>query len=425
MPPEPENVGVPENIGSPAADGAGRRPWLERRIILGVTGGIAAYKSVQLARDLTKLGSDVDVVMTRAAQEFVGPLSFEALTGRPVLSEILAPGHALDHIRLAREADIVCVAPATADFIARAIAGRADDLLAAILLATRAPVLIAPAMNDRMWQHPQTQANVARVRELGYQVIGPATGALAWGEGEGPGRMEETNIILQHIGRVLGAEPIWQGKGVLVTAGPTREAVDAVRVLSNRSSGRMGLSLAAAAWRRGADVVLITGPTQLEIPVGPRIVRVETAEQMAAAVREHLPHADVLLMAAAVADFRPAEPVVGKLKKTSRPDSLALEAAPDVLRVTREQRRPGAVIVGFALETGDGRESARAKLQDKALDLIVLNPADHPDAGFDVATNRVTFLDVAGGEEALPLLGKDEVADAVLDRVRSLLESRT
>lgn len=410
---------------APAAGAAGRRPWLGRRVVLGVTGGIAAYKAVQLARDLAAHGSEVDVVMSAAAREFVGPLSFEALTGRPVLTELLAAGHALDHIRLAREADVVCVAPATADFLARAAIGRADDLLAAILLATRAPVLLAPAMNDRMWGHAQTQANVAHLRTLGYGFVGPATGPLAWDEGEGPGRMEEPPIILQHIGRALGAEPAWRDRRVLVTAGPTREPVDAVRVLSNRSSGRMGLALAAAAWRRGADVVLVTGPTQLPLPAGPRVLRVQTADEMAHAVTEEVQHANVLLMAAAVADFRPARAFAGKIKKDARPAALELEAAPDILHVTRSRRRGDAVIVGFALETGDGRDAARAKLRDKGLDLIVLNPADDKDAGFDTETNRVTFLDAAGGEESLPLLGKDEVADAILDRVRALLESRS
>jgi phosphopantothenoylcysteine decarboxylase / phosphopantothenate---cysteine ligase len=410
---------------SPATHVAGRRPWLGRRVVLGVTGGIAAYKSVQLARDLALHGSEVDVVMSAAAREFVGPLSFEALTGRPVLTDILAPGHALDHIRLARDADVVCVAPATADFLARAAIGRADDLLSAILLATRALVLLAPAMNDRMWSHAQTQANVAHLRTLGYDLVGPATGPLAWDEGEGPGRMEEPHIILQHIGRALGGEPAWRDRRVLVTAGPTREPVDAVRVLSNRSSGRMGLALAAAAWRRGADVVLVTGPTQLPMPVGPRVLRVQTAEEMADAVGDEVQHASVLLMAAAVADFRPAHTFAGKIKKDARPEVLQLEAAPDILHVTRARRRGDAVIVGFALETGDGREPARAKLRDKGLDLIVLNPADEKDAGFDAETNRVTFLDAAGGEESLPLLGKDDVADAILDRVRALLESRS
>src|SRR5438105_2631106 len=254
---------------------APRRPWQGRRIVLGVTGGIAAYKSVQLARDLTQLGAHVDVVLTHSAREFVGAISFEGLTGRPVHENILASGQALSHIRLAREADVICVAPATADFLARAAAGHSDDLLSAILLATRARVLVCPAMNDRMWSHPQVQANAAHVRDkLGYVLVGPATGPLAFDEGEGPGRMEEPSEIIEHIGRALALDTRLLDRKFVVTAGPTREGVDAVRFLSNRSSGRMGYALAAAAWRRGADVTLISGPASLPDPTGVQLERV-------------------------------------------------------------------------------------------------------------------------------------------------------
>jgi len=405
---------------SAAGVASGRPPWHDSNVVLGVTGGIAAYKSIQLARDLTLLGARVDVVMTRAAREFVGPISFEAVTGRPVLTEILAEGHALEHIRLARDASIVCVAPATADFLARAAHGHSDDLLAAILIATRAPVLVCPAMNDRMWAHPQVQANAQRLREIGYHVLGPDTGELAFGEGQGPGRMEEPDTILQHIGRLLGTDTVWSGLNVVVTAGPTREAVDAVRVLSNRSSGRMGFAIAAAAWRRGANVTLIAGPTSVDPPIGPSIVRVESASDMAAAVSDALPAADVLFMAAAVADFRPSAPDTAKIKKHNAPQSLALEAAPDVLQETRGLRAAHAVIVGFALETGDGRDYARTKLREKGLDLIVLNSASEPDAGFDVDTNRVVLI-TNDREEQLPLMSKDAVADALLDLAAALL----
>jgi phosphopantothenoylcysteine decarboxylase / phosphopantothenate---cysteine ligase len=398
-----------------------RRPWRGRRVVLGVTGGIAAYKSIQLARDLARYGSQVDVILTRSAHQFVGALSFEALTGRPVLTELVAAGHALDHIHLAAEADVVCVAPATADFMARAAAGRADDLLAAVLLATTAPVLICPAMNDAMWAHPQTRANEARLREIGYTVVGPASGPLAFGEGVGPGRMEEPDVVLEHVGRALGTVAEWRGRRVLVTAGPTRERIDAARVLTNRSSGRMGFAIAAAAWRRGADVTVVAGPTTAPPPHGPALRRVESAADMADAVREALPAADVLVMAAAVADYRPAEPAAGKPEKGTVPACIPLEATADVLRSTRDARRDGAVIVGFALQTGDGRTRARAKLRDKELDIIVLNRADLPDAGFDVDTNRVVLIHAAGGEETLPLQSKDEVAETLLDRIAALL----
>jgi phosphopantothenoylcysteine decarboxylase / phosphopantothenate---cysteine ligase len=395
---------------------AGRRPWAGRRVLVGVTGGIAAYKVIQLARDLTRLGAEVDVVLSRSARSFVGDISFEGVTGRPVRSEILEPGGALDHIRLAREADVVCVAPATADLMARAAHGRADDLVAAILLATRAPVLIAPAMNDVMWSHPATRQNAVRLAELGYRLVGPADGPLAYGEGSGPGRMEEPTVLIEHIGRALVGETRYTGRRVLVTAGPTREAIDPVRFLSNRSSGRMGFAIAAAAWRRGADVDLVAGPTLLPTPPGPRLHRVETGEQMKAAVRRFLADAELLIMAAAPADFRPRDVAADKIKKESAPDAIALEAAPDILRDTVGDRARGCVAVGFALETGDGVANARRKLESKALDLVVLNQTG-PDSGFDTATNQVTILDRGGEAETLPVLPKDEVAERILDRL--------
>ena len=396
-----------------------RRPWSGRRVVLGVCGGIAAYKVAQVARDLSLLGADVDVVLTHSARAFVGAVTFEGLTGRPVRTELVAPGHALDHIRLAREADVVVVAPATADFLARAAAGRSDDLLAAILLATRAPVLVCPAMNDRMWSHPQTQRNAAHLADaLGYELVGPASGPLAHGEGEGPGRLVDGDVIVQAVGRALGRDAAWQGRRIVVTAGPTREAVDAVRFLSNRSSGRMGFALAAAAWRRGADVRLIAGPTAVAPPTGPTLVRVETAEEMEAAVRMALPGAHALIMAAAVADFSPAEVAAGKIKKGAAPEAIALRAAPDVLAATRDARPPELAVMGFALEAGgDGRAAARGKLAAKGLDLVVLNDATTEGAGFEVETNRVTVLDRDGGEEDLPLQSKDDLAEVLLDRL--------
>lgn len=403
-----------------------RRPWMGRRIVLGVTGGIAAYKSIQLARDLAQLGATVQVVLTRGAREFVGALSFEALTGRPVEPDILAPGNALGHIRLAREADVICVAPATADFLARAATGRSDDLLTAILLATRAPVLLCPAMNDGMWAHPQTRANVAHLRDvLGYEIIGPAVGELAYGEGRGAGRMEEPAVIAEHVGRALGRDPAFTDRRIVVTAGPTRESIDPVRFLSNRSSGRMGFALAAAAWRRGADVHLIAGPTSVEPPPGVRVERIETAADMEAAVTRALPDADALIMAAAVADFRPARVAAEKIKKADAPPTIALEPAPDVLRATHGARPEGLVVVGFALETEDAAANARRKLESKDLDLIVLNDATRPGAGFEVETNQVVILDRWGGETELPLMSKDAVAESILDRIAPLFVPRS
>jgi phosphopantothenoylcysteine decarboxylase/phosphopantothenate--cysteine ligase len=258
---------------------------------------------------------EVDVVMTRAATEFVGPVTVEALTGRRVYTELIAPGHALDHIRLARAAELVVVAPATADFLARAVHGHADDLLSACLLATSAPVLLVPAMNDRMWAHPQVARNVAHAREIGYRVLEPADGPLAAGEGSGPGRMPEPETIVAHAGRWLEAAGPLAGRRVVVTAGPTREPVDPVRYLTNHSSGKMGVALAAAAWRRGAEVTLVAGPLQVAAPHGARVVHVETTAEMQQAVAAALPEADVLVMAAAPADFRPAAVAGEKLKR--------------------------------------------------------------------------------------------------------------
>jgi phosphopantothenoylcysteine decarboxylase/phosphopantothenate--cysteine ligase len=397
-----------------------------RRVVLGVTGGIAAYKSVQVARDLTLLGSEVDVVMTRSAQKFVGPVSFEGVTGRSVASDLFDPGGGALHVRLGREAEVVCVAPATADFLARAAHGRADDLLCTTLLATRAPVVVCPAMNDRMFAHPQVQANLAHVRErLGYAVAGPAEGLLAVGEGAGPGRMLEPWQIVEHVGRALGEDPTLRGRSVLVTAGPTREAVDPVRYVGNRSSGRMGFALAQAAWRRGARVTLVSGPASRPLPEGVDVVLVETAEQMHAAVVDLLPGADVSIYAAAVADYRPDEAAGSKLKRGEVGETLtiALTANPDIAAETGALRKPGSLAVGFALETDELLANARRKLEAKGFDLLVANDATEGGSGFESDTNRVVILDSRGEAEELPLQTKDEVAEAILDRVSRSMEA--
>ena len=403
---------------------APQRPFAGARVLLGVSGGIASYKSAWLARLLTLAGAEVDVVMTPAALEFVGAITFEALTGRPVHSEIFGPGHALDHVKLARAARAIVVAPATADFCARAASGQANDLLTAILLAATAPLLLVPAMNDHMWAHPQTARNVAHLRELGYHVLDPDAGMLAAGEGSGPGRMPEPETIFAHVGWLLEDRTAFAGKRIVVTAGPTREAVDPVRFLSNHSSGKMGYAVAAAAWRRGAEVVLVTGPSELPTPPGVCVVRAETTDAMRDAVARELPNADALVMAAAPSDFRPAVPATSKIKKASRPDSIALTETVDILASTKNARREGMVTVGFALETNDVLSNGRAKLAAKDLDLLVANDATEPGAGFGVDTNRVTMLSRDGTEETLPLLPKAEVADAILDRVARLFSGR-
>jgi phosphopantothenoylcysteine decarboxylase / phosphopantothenate---cysteine ligase len=399
------------------------RPFEGRRILLGVTGGIASYKSAWLARLLSQEGAAVDVVMTRTATEFIAPLTFEALTGRPVHTALVAAGHALDHIKLAKAAHAVVVAPATADFCARAAQGRADDLLAAVLLATEAPVLLVPAMNDRMWAHPQTQRNAAHLREIGYTVLDPEIGALAAGEGSGAGRMPEPETIVAHAARLLD-DASFAGRRVVVTAGPTRELVDPVRVLSNRSSGRMGVAIAAAAWRRGAEVTLIAGPLEVAPPIGPLLLRVESTEEMAAAVRAATANADLLVMAAAPADFRAAAPAAAKIKKGSDAPVIELVPTPDILLDSAPHMRAGAVRVGFALETDDGLANARHKLESKSLDLIVLNSALEAGAGVGSDTNRVTILAKEGGSEDIPLMLKRELADIILDRVAARFHDR-
>jgi phosphopantothenoylcysteine decarboxylase/phosphopantothenate--cysteine ligase len=402
-----------------------QHPYDGRRILLGVSGGIASYKSAWLARLLAKAGAEVDVVLTRAASEFVGAVTFEALTGRPVHTGLFDPGRALDHIRLAKDADAVVVAPATADLMARAATGQADDLLTACLLATDAPVLLVPAMNDRMWAHAQTQANARHLRALGYRLLDPEDGMLAAGEGSGPGRMPEPETIFAHVGRVLERRQALQGRTVLVTAGPTREQLDPVRFLSNYSSGKMGVALAAAAWRRGAEVTLVAGPMSVPAPVGVTHVRVQSTTEMRDAVAERLGSVDLLMMAAAPADYQPSDRAPGKLKKTGATRALELRETPDILVSTREQRRAGAVVVGFALETDDLLANAKKKLDGKGLDMVVLNAANEPGAGFGVDTNRVTIVQRgAPAPEQLPLLDKRDVADAILDRVEVLLDGR-
>jgi phosphopantothenoylcysteine decarboxylase / phosphopantothenate---cysteine ligase len=389
-----------------------------------VTGGIASYKSVWLARLLTQAGAEVDVVMTRAAREFVGAITFEAVTGRPVHSEIFGPGHALDHIRLAREAKVIVVAPATADFVGRAAHGLADDLLTACLLAAESKVLLVPAMNDRMWSHAQTKRNVKQARSLGYDILEPAEGPLAVGEGSGPGRMPEPEEIMSNIGRLLEGESSLAGKRIVVTAGATREPIDPVRFISNHSSGKMGVAIARAAWRRGADVTLIAGHVDIPLPSEINTLRVETVQAMSRSVADILPTADVLIMAAAPADFRPAKAVSEKIKKGRGAPKIELEETEDILKSTISKRKKKSLVIGFALETTDGIANAREKLRSKDLDLVVLNNAKEPGAGFGVDTNRVTVIGRNGKEEALDLMSKTDLAEVLLDRVEQELSGR-
>lgn len=395
--------------------------WADRHVVLGVSGGIACYKSCILARRLTEAGARVDVVLTRSAAEFVRPLTFEALTGRPVHSSLWERGGALSHVRLGQEAELVVVAPATAHLIARMAQGLADDVLTTLLVATAAPVLLAPAMNDEMFAQPQTQANLERLRQRGVTVVGPEVGALAEGPSERPGRMSEPETILAHARRCLRGHGKLAARRVVVTAGPTRESIDPVRVVTNRSSGKMGYRIAEAAWERGAEVVLISGPVALPPPPGVTLRRVESTKELEDAVRRELAAADVLVMAAAPADFRPSSPSDSKRSRVDGALAIPMEPTDDILSATRRERREGSITVGFALETGDALAKGRAKLERKDLDLIVVNDALEPGAGFEHETNRVAILGRDGTPMILPLQSKREVADAILDVVERSL----
>jgi phosphopantothenoylcysteine decarboxylase/phosphopantothenate--cysteine ligase len=393
-----------------------------RHVVLGVSGGIACYKSCTLARRLTEAGVTVDVVLTAAAAEFVRPVTFEALTGRPVLTSLWERGHALAHIDLAKHPDLVILAPATASVLARAAMGMADDLLTTLLLARAdRPVLAAPAMNDAMYANPATTANIATLTKRGWHFVGPEIGALAEGPSERPGRMSEPEAIFAAAERLLGHanSSKWSGKRVVVTAGPTREHLDPVRVITNPSSGRMGYALAEAARERGADVVLVTGPTELAPPAGLATTHVETTEDMQRALQGLVGTADALIMSAAPADYRPKSREAKKRPRAAGPLTVELEATPDILGSLK--RRKGMVVVGFALETGNGLANARAKLQNKALDYVILNDATEPGAGFEVTTNRVTILGRNGTQVDLPLLPKRDVAERILDVVEEAL----
>lgn len=389
-------------------------------------GGIAAYKAVQLARDLTLLGAAVDVVLTEAARNFVAPLSFEGVTGRGALVDLFAVGGAALHVTLGREADCVCVAPATADFIARAASGRASDLLTTVVVASRAPVVIAPAMNDGMYAHPRTRANLAALETRpGYHRVGPATGLLAAGEGSGPGRLADIGEIVDAVGRVLGSRGrgALAGAKVLVTGGPTREPLDAVRYLGNRSSGKTGFALARAAWLRGADVTLVTGPAAVAAPYGVEVVAVETARQMRDAVQAVIDEADAAIFAAAVADYRPGSASRGKVRRSEIGNrwELAFEANPDIAAEAVPCMKAGSVSVGFALEISDLVARAEEKLTAKGFDLIVGNLACEADAGFEADTNRVTILGRDVRARELPRMSKFAVACEILDLIEARL----
>jgi phosphopantothenoylcysteine decarboxylase/phosphopantothenate--cysteine ligase len=390
-----------------------------RELILGVTGSIAAYKAVYLLRELTRLGVSVTVCLSEHAREFVGPLTFRTLSGRPVLTNLFDPQSqdAVEHVALAERADVIVVAPATANLLAKAAHGVADDFLTTLLLAARRPVVIAPAMDGGMWEHPAVVANVATLRARGVTVLEPDAGALASGLA-GKGRFPEPEAIVEAIRRALTPVRDLAGERVLVTAGPTREPIDPVRYISNRSSGKMGYGLAAAALRRGAAVTLVSGPTALTPPPGAVFVPVQTAEEMREAVLHHLAAATLVIKAAAVADYRARHAAPVKIKG-KRDLTLDLTPNPDILAEVAA-RRTGAFIVGFAAETNDVVAHARQKLESKGIDLLVVNDVSQRGIGFDAEENEVLLLDRAGGQKALARMAKADVADAILTHVLAL-----
>lgn len=397
----------------------------DRTVILGVGGGIAAYKGCEVVRLLVKGGASVHVVMTPNATRFVGPLTFQALSGHPVLVDLLSPASeaGYGHLELARRADLLVVAPATANLLARLRAGMGDDAVTTTALACTCPVLLAPAMNTRMWEGPAVQENLAALRARGWHVVGPSSGELADGD-VGEGRLADPVEIVAAAARILGPRDL-AGRRVLVTAGPTREHIDPVRYLSNPSTGKMGFELARAAARRGADVLLVSGPSALRDPDGVRVVRVSTAEEMAAAVLGAAGEQDLLVAAAAVSDYRPRESLPSKKKKTDGPDSLELERTTDILatlgnRLAGQPHSP--VLVGFAAETEDVVQNAREKLRRKHCDLVVANAVGVPGAGFGSDRNRVSLV---GLVDVVEVEGtKGEVADSILDRVVPLVDAR-
>ncbi len=391
-----------------------------KTVVFGVTGGIAAYKAVEVCRRLVDAGVHVVPVLTAGAERFVAKTTFSALASEPVQSSLFDEASPIPHTLLARRADLVVVAPATADFLARYAAGTAGDLLGATLLATRAPVLVCPAMHTEMWEHPSVQENLATLRRRGVEVVPPEAGALAAGD-VGVGRLAEPAAIVEAALGLLGAHGDLAGHRVAVSAGGTREPIDPVRHLSNRSSGKQGHALARAALRRGAEVTLVTTVAS-SLPSHPRlsVVRVDTAAEMEAVMAVEAEKADVIVMAAAVADFRPVAIAPSKLTKDQGIPELVLEKTPDILAGLAARRRPGQVIVGFAAETDEPLARARRKRAAKAVDLMVVNDVSAPGVGFDYDTNAVTIVSAFEDRE-VPLTSKAVVADTVLDQVVELL----
>jgi len=392
-----------------------------KKIVLGVTGGIAAYKAVEVASRLRKLGAEVHVIMTRAATEFVTELTFREITGQPVTTSMWdkVTHWNVEHIALARMAELVLIVPATANFIAKAAQGMADDMLTTTLLATRAPIFFAPAMNSNMYANPVTQQNIQALQRRGWQLIEPASGPLACGT-SGVGRLPEPEQIVAEVEAAASSLASLTGKKVLVTAAGTIEPIDPVRYIGNRSSGRMGYAIAAEAARRGAEVALVSGPSALSEPAGVRTIHIETAAQMRSAVLAEFPACDIVIKAAAVADYRAREVAENKIKKDEDVLTLVLEKNPDILKELGGLKQPGQILVGFAAETQNLLAYAKQKLEKKNLDFIVANDVTKPNAGFNAETNLIKILSRDGRVEEFPLQSKVALAGIILDRVTAL-----
>lgn len=390
-----------------------------KRVVLGVSGGIACYKAVELVRLLVRDGFAVQVVMTRAAMEFVTPLTFQTLSGRPVATETfnLTQESEIGHINLADWAHLFVIAPATANVIGKIASGIADDLLTTVVMATQAPLLLAPAMNIHMYENPIVRENLHKLRRIGYHLMAPGEGYLACGY-EGKGRLPEPSAILEEIKRLLKKKDL-DGEKMLITAGPSREPLDPVRYFSNRSSGKMGYALARAALRRGAEVVLISGPTALEPPTGARFIRVSTASEMRQAVQDAFLWCTAVIMAAAVADYHPVEVSDKKIKRGKGVLEVRLEPNPDILKELGANKN-GRILVGFAAETEKLIANAEKKLRGKNLDMIVANDVTAEGSGFDGDTNIATIVDRRGLSRALPLMSKEELADHIYDHLLGL-----
>jgi len=395
-------------------------PLRDKQIVLGICGGIAAYKAADFLRLLVKCGANVRVVMTRAAQAFVGPVTFEALSAHPVWTELFrgSDGGALKHIKWADEADAAVIIPATANMIGKIAHGVADDPLTTLVLALRAPILVCPSMNVNMYENALVEENIERLRQAGFHFAGPETGSLACGH-EGVGRLAHIESIAEQLRCLLSAQDL-AGESVLVTAGPTQEPVDPVRFIGNPSSGKMGYALARAANRRGARVLLISGPTVFCDPEGVSVIRVGTAQEMFDAVMAHGRDNTIIIKAAAVSDWRPISICQGKLKKGEMENALSLERTPDILKALGEKKKGHQVLVGFAAETQDLLENARAKMVEKKVDLMVANLVGAGHSGFGSETNQASILSREGGTEALPVMDKSDLADIILDRVLAL-----